>query len=143
MSIRYYNGLNGTEAMPLALKAWSDLMETGLSGNYIPDDISTTEALVYSIFDINPVAILIFIEEEDCIYIDAGWVKPEYRGGAYYSMLWNHLIDITKERKKEYICSWILPHNTKMREIAKKQGRTEKLIMDHGRQIIETTFHVK
>ena len=140
-NVQHYEKINGTPAMPLAITAWKELMNRGLSGNYIPNDIGSTEALVVYDLDIVylPLGIMTFYNYgKDCLYIDAAYVTVPGKG--YYSIMWNRIIEIAKERKMKYICSWILPHNTRMRDIAKKQGRTEDLIISEGREIIESTF---
>lgn len=140
MKLSHYKKINGTAALALTLQSWAELIRSGLS-DYIPDDITKSEALI--IFPDE--AIMTFIEEEDTnsLFIDSGWVNPHHRGKKHYTILWNGVVDIAKERGREYIYSYIMPHNTTMRAIALKQGRIEEIIMDKGREMIQSTFLVK
>ena len=139
----YFKGINGTQAIPIALKAWLDLIQNGYSGNYLPLDDSINEAFVIFIKD-KAVAISIFQKQENDTYLlDTTWIEPFYRGRKLYTVLWNKLKDHSKLNNIKRIISYTDIHNDIMRSIAKTQNRTEKEVNLDGEDVIELTFYIE
>ena len=122
-SIRFYDGINLTPALPLLVRGYHELLRDGLVQplvNIFWDD----QAFVA--FDALPQAIgvLSFAKPwAGAIDIRVGYVLPEFRRRGTYQTLWNSLVTHARDLKVRQINSGVHTANMGMRATAQAQDR--------------------
>lgn len=138
--IKHQEHINGTRAIKLALKAWLELLEKGYSTNNLP--IEDNPAIV-AWFGEHPVGFISYNNEGDCLFIETGYILPEFRERGLYSDMFNALVRKATSLNISQIASWIEPINTKMVAIAKRQGRR---VFPHndmdGHTLLESVYDI-
>lgn len=74
-----------------------------------------------------PVSIITYNINDEDLFINLSYTYPCYRKNGYYSVLYNELLKICKEKGIKTITSGIAKTNKLMTNIAVKQGRVAKV----------------
>lgn len=132
MNVVYFEQLNGTPALALAMRGWADVEERGF-GDGLLNVYATLNALVgyaENGRDQVPAGVITFEHQEHLnrIWIYQGFVLPEFRGRGVYRLMWNELVLKALELKAAKIQSATHVRNIAMRAVSKKLGRVEDLI---------------
>lgn len=123
--IDHYQGLDGTPAVGIALRGQADCIDdggehaVGLHWSY--NGITAT-------LDGKVVGVIVWIDQQKeirRIWLQLGYVLPEFRGRGIYSALWKALVAKAQEMKCPQIQSAAAFNNHRMRDVAKAQGRVE------------------
>lgn len=123
--IDHYQGLDGTPAVALALRGQTECLEHG--GEQAVGLHWSYNAITATI-DGKVVGVIVWIDQmKDSrrIWLQLGYMLPEFRGRGIYSYLWSALILKAQEMKCPQIQSATNVNNYHMREVAKAQGRVE------------------
>lgn len=121
--IIYYEQINGTVAVQLALRAEADLHAAGLADDVIITHWDQSALVAYEAG--RAVGIITFEHSkwQKRINICQGWVDPEYRRRGIYRELWNALVEKAKELKAIKIMGYTRYNNERMLIVAKQLGR--------------------
>jgi GNAT superfamily N-acetyltransferase len=124
VQISHYAGIDGTPAVGLALRGQHECIAAG--GDQAVGLHHSYQAILATV-DAEPIGVIIWFEqkEQHRIWLQLGYVLPEYRGRGIYSMLWDQLVDKARELKQPAIWSGTAVGNATMRGVARKQGRKE------------------
>lgn len=133
ITIEFYDGLNGTPALDLAMRGWAETYEKGNSDGTL-NVFSTLHAFVAYApngHDRLPVGVITFEVEKvsNRVWIYQGYTLPEFRGRGVYSAMWNSLVAHGIEQKMKSIQSATHVRNIAMRAVAKKLGRYEESVV--------------
>jgi Acetyltransferase (GNAT) family len=128
MTIAHYSGLNRTPALPLAVRGWLSLIESGHCSNVI-QVTADQNGFVGSVGG-TPAGVLTYRHEPVTkeLIVGLGYVLPEYRNTGLYQMLWDALVIKAHGLNAVQITSATFVSNTVMRAVAAKQGRTESQV---------------
>jgi len=134
IEIQFFDGLNNTPALELAMRGWAEMHEKGLSdGNLnIHSSLKAFVAIAPNGHDKLPVGVMTFDPEPTLrrVWIFQSYVIPEFRGRGIYTALWNKLVEYaTVELKAKSIQSGTHVRNSAMRAVAKRQGRYEESVL--------------
>ncbi|MGJ5163200.1 GNAT family N-acetyltransferase [Bradyrhizobium sp. HKCCYLR1051] len=124
ISLTHFDHLDNTPAVRLALRGhWETaeaqgVDEVGLHYSY--------NAILASV-DAEPVGVIVWEDQpkQGRIWLQLGYVVPEWRGRGVYSRLWIELTQKARELKRASIWSATGTGNARMRAVAKAQGRRE------------------
>jgi GNAT superfamily N-acetyltransferase len=124
LKIDHYAGIDGTPAVAIALRGQLECLEYG--GEVAIGLHYSYNAIVASI-GAETIGVIVWHEQKEWrrIWLQLGYVLPEYRREGIYSVLWEELLAKAYELKVDAICSATAAANERMRTIAKKQGRVE------------------
>ena len=125
MEIVFYDGINNTPAMDIALEAWNDIRNSGMSDNTISLHFEQKAFLAMN-GDV-PIGIII-VERFDymkMVQIRIGWVTPAHRGTGVYRKLFEAVVEKAREWGAVEVLGVTRPHNNKMRMVARSLGRVE------------------
>lgn len=124
--IDHYDGLDGTPAAAIALRGMAELL--ALAGSEQLIGLHWSYPAITASIDGKVVGVIVWIDqvkESKRICLQLGYVVPERRAEGIYGQLWRALVEKARELKCPAICSATRVDNYRMREVAKKQGRTE------------------
>lgn len=123
--IEHYEGLDGTPAVVIALRGQADCAAEG--GEQAIGLHWSHNSITASIGG-KVVGVIVWIgqvKESRRLWLQLGYVLPEFRGKGIYRVLWKALVEKAVEKKAQHICSATSIDNSVMRAVAKKQGRQE------------------
>jgi GNAT superfamily N-acetyltransferase len=123
--VKFYDGLNHTPAIGVAVKAWAELNAAGLSDNIV---LIHWQQKAFVAFAANkPVGIIVFEHQEylKTISVAIGWVENEYRKQGIYHAMWKALVAKAQKLKAVKIVGITRPENSAMLLTAKALGRKE------------------
>jgi len=126
MRIEYFEQINATSAVTLAVEAWKYLLDNNLCQDNVMVHLEQSALVAYT--DENtPIGIITYEVQKHSksYYILLGYVSPNSRQQGVYRLLWNALVARAKEEKINKIVSSAHVNNKAMREAAKKLGREE------------------
>ena len=126
MEIVFYDGINNTPAMDIALEAWNDIRNTGMSDNTITLHFEQKAFLAMGNSNF-PIGIIL-VERFDymkMVQIRIGWVTPAHRRTGVYRKLFDAVVDKAREWGAVEIIGVTRPQNHRMRAVARSMGREE------------------
>ena len=128
VGIESFENINFTPAVRLAALGWADLISSGLSGDSVLiqwDD----RALVAFVKD-KPAGVLVWskIDWQRAAFVKLGFVLPEFRRAGIYRALWEALVEESRKLKLHHIEGVTWCNNSVMREVAHRQGRSERTV---------------
>ncbi|MGJ5149834.1 GNAT family N-acetyltransferase [Bradyrhizobium sp. HKCCYLR1023] len=124
IGITHFDHLDGTPACRLALRGqWETAAAVGADEVGLHYSFSAILASV----DGEPVGVIVWDDQpkQGRIWLQLGYVVPEWRGRGVYSRLWIELTQKARELKRSAIWSATGTGNATMRAVAKAQGRRE------------------
>jgi GNAT superfamily N-acetyltransferase len=126
--IDHYAGIENTPALQIALRGQLECAEAG-GAQEVGLHFSYNAILASA--DGEPVGVIVWYEqkEQHRLWLQLGYVKPEWRGCSIYTVLWRELIAKAVELKLSSIWSGTAASNLTMRAIAKRQGRSETAVL--------------
>jgi GNAT superfamily N-acetyltransferase len=115
LRIIFSDSLHGTEAMPMFLRAYAELIEKGWADTYIPWDKSNSLQVVYAVNDFNRIVGGIAFEYRSSS--KEGWLMlsftdPECRGRRINQALHKYFEAICLKRGATHISSYVHVNNT-------------------------------
>jgi RimJ/RimL family protein N-acetyltransferase len=132
-AVAYYEHLNNTPALALAMKGWADVEERGLGDGTLSVYADSHAFVGYARNgrDLLPAGVITFSEEKNAgrLWIHQGYVVPEFRGRGLYSTLWCKLVEHAVKLRASTIMSATHVRNEAMRAVARRQGRVEAAVM--------------
>lgn len=134
IKIEFYDGLNCSPALELAMRGWAEAVEKGHSDGTLNvySSLKAFVAFAPNGRDMIPVGVVTFDHEVHVkrVWVYQGYTLPEFRGRGVYNALWFKLVEYaTVELKAKSIQSGTHVRNTVMRAVAKKQGRYEESVI--------------
>lgn len=129
VNVRRYEGLNGTPALPLALRGWTDLVDRGMCRNVVM--LFWDNWAVVAELDGTPVGVITFSKSDWLreFHISIGFVLPEYRRRGVYRAMWTDLVAWARELKFRAIEGSTKAENATMRSVAAALGRREDVTL--------------
>lgn len=123
--IKFYNKIVGTDAVPILVKAWGDLIDLHYAEQGSVLIQWDHKAFVLYNSEQYPIGVLSFMHTDwnDQFHIILGYVRPTYRGAGHYTKLWEALVEKAKTDKISKIYSATSVNNIKMNTLAIEQGR--------------------
>ena len=123
VEIRYYQPLNGSPLVPLATRAWADIMEAGLGGPYTL--LSWDNHGLGAFHGEELVGLLVWadVEWRREYQVTLGYVRPDWRQRGVYRRLWAHLVLRAQEAGRERIEGTTYLENHAMRAAMEGLGR--------------------
>lgn len=129
----YYEHLNNTPALALAMRCWADIEERGLGDGTLSVYADSHAFVGYARNgrDMLPAGVITFSHEPqaDRVWIHQGYVAPEFRGRGVYGALWRTLVEHAGKLRAATIMSATHVRNEAMRAVARRQGRMEAAVM--------------
>lgn len=126
--IQHWEGIENTPAIVIALRGQAECaaaggaQEVGLHYSF--------NAITASVDgEVRGVIVWQPQKEQHRIWLNLGYVYPDYRGRGIYTVLWRALVEKARELGVSYIDSGTSPLNTNMLKIAEHQGRREHAIL--------------
>jgi GNAT superfamily N-acetyltransferase len=123
IEIVHYKKTNGSPAIPILVKAWAELLEKGFISSSVP--VGAEHEVFAAKADGTIVGVITFYKAEwhNCMWLQLGYVLPEYRNRGIYRKLWNHLVEHSKTQGVATIDGGVDINNTEMLKVAERLGR--------------------
>lgn len=123
--IDHYEGIDSTPVIAVAVRGHAELLAAGSPEQFVLLHHSYNG--IAATVDGKVVGVIVWFDQKDSkrIFLQLGYVLPEFRGKGIYGHLWRALIEKAKELKRPEIWSGTAIDNYSMRAVAKKQGREE------------------
>lgn len=128
IDFKRFEGLNRTDALPLALEAWVELMEKELTDNTTLINWDHHAIVAYSSKYAIGVLTYQIVDWQKVLHVNIGYVRKPFRNQGIYRLLWNEVVKIAREKKMKAIAGSTHVDNTQMRAVAAKLGRIEHSI---------------
>lgn len=129
ISIKFYEQINNTPAIPILIDANKFLLDNRLAEplTLINWDQSAFVAFANRTEEAETIGVLSFEKSkwQKRIYIAIGYVDPKWRKSGIYNQLWQKLVEYAQKEEFKQIASVTHVNNTLMREVASRQGRKE------------------
>lgn len=134
IEIVYYDGINCTPALDLAMRGWADCTEKGLGDGTLNVYASLKAFVAYAPNGRDQVAVGVVtfdhLPTEKRVWLYQAYTLPEFRGRGIYRALWEklveHSITVLKASSIQYGTH---VRNTAMRAVAKKLGQYEESVV--------------
>lgn len=132
----YIDQINNTDALVLAIEAHYELMKAGLSNpmQMVGWDnsaiLARTEGHLRTGTIMIPAGVITFehAKWQKRVYIQLGYVKPEYRRQGIYRAMWDELVRKARELNAKQIMGVVSAQNHDMLAAAKSLGRYQHSI---------------
>lgn len=125
ITLKRYENLNFTPALPLAVDGWKYLLDNKLCRNTIMVFWDNWAIVAFS--GKIPIGVLTFAKSDwqRELYINIGYVLEPWREKGIYRLLWDEIVKWGKELKLACVNGSTAASNEHMRAVAKKLGRRE------------------
>jgi GNAT superfamily N-acetyltransferase len=127
MQIQHYEAVCQTQALPLLVRGWHELLTADLTDGTII--IGWDHKAIVAFSDAGmPIGALSWIDQEwgNQLFIPLAYVLPEHRRQGVYTAMWNVLVAKAVELKRPVIASGTSIRNTACRATMAKLGRIER-----------------
>ena len=130
VTIRHYDCIMNTPALPLAVRAWYELLRDGLTdpgAQVVQYDHKGIVALI----DDDPLAVLTWGEQAyaNQVFVGVAFVLPAFRRQGIHTRMWKELIIKTRALKRPVIVSGAHIKNKGSIAMQRSQGRMDVALL--------------
>lgn len=125
VEIEYFDGIVGTKALPILIRAWADILEAGHVSPFIMPVAWDNEAVVAVDKSGRAIGVVSFSHQKWSkeLIVTLGYVREEFRDRGIYSQLWTAVLVRAKKLGVVRIAGGAMASNKQMIVVAEAQQR--------------------